>query len=51
MTQARLNHLMVLHVHRVETDALDIHAIARDFVSGHMKIVLHSLDDTNAISF
>ena len=35
MTPARLNHLMVLHVHRVETDALHIHAIARDFVSGH----------------
>ena len=37
MTQSRLNHLMVLHVHRVETDALDIHAIhvASDFVSGH----------------
>ena len=35
MTQARLNHLMVLHAHRVETDALDIHAIASDFVTSH----------------
>ena len=47
MTQGRLNHLMILHVHRVETDALDIHAIASDV----MKIELRSLDDAKTSYF
>lgn len=34
MTQARLNHLMMLHVHKDKTDQLDIACIANDFVSG-----------------
>lgn len=33
MTQERLNHLMVLHVHRESTDAMDLREIANDFVS------------------
>lgn len=40
MTQERLNHLMDLHVHRGETNALDLHAIASDFVSHHKNTVM-----------
>ena len=32
MTQERLNHLMVLHVHKERTDSLDTVAIANDYV-------------------
>ena len=32
MTQARLNHLAILHVHQEMTDAIDVVAIAKDFV-------------------
>lgn len=32
MSQARLNNLMILHVHRQRTDCLDINVIANDFV-------------------
>ena len=34
MTQNRLNHLMVLHVHKERTDSLDLMNIAREFVTG-----------------
>ena len=34
MTQSRLNHLMVLHIHRELTDKLNLTAVANDFVSG-----------------
>ena len=43
MSQARLNHLMVLHYHQDFTDSLDIKLVANDFISAHesrMKIVL-----------
>ena len=33
MTQARLNHLMLLYVHRVETDKIDLVQVANDFIS------------------
>ncbi|XP_062585373.1 zinc finger MYM-type protein 1-like [Saccostrea cucullata] len=33
MSQERLNHLMILHTHREATDALNILAVANDFVS------------------
>lgn len=33
MTQERLNHLLILHIHRDATDALDLCAIGNDFVS------------------
>ena len=33
MTQARLNHLAILHVHQEMTDNIDVVAVARDFVS------------------
>ena len=33
MSQPRLNHLLVLHVHQDLTDSLDLKAIAQDFVS------------------
>ena len=35
MNQARLNHLMLLHVHRDTTDKLDLKACANDFVAGN----------------
>ena len=34
MKQARLNHLMLLHVHKDLTDGLDLLSCANDFVSG-----------------
>ena len=35
MKQARLNHLMLLHVHKEMTDTLDLIACANDFISGN----------------
>ena len=35
MSQLRLNHLLVLHVHQDLTDSLDLKAIAQDFVSAN----------------
>ena len=32
MTQARLNHLMILHYNQVMTDSLDVKAIANEFI-------------------
>ena len=32
--QDRLNHLMILHVHKDRTDALDLKEVANEFVSG-----------------
>ena len=34
MTQSRLNHLMVLYIHRELTDKLNLTTVANDFVSG-----------------
>jgi len=34
MTQKRLNHVMLLHVHKDRTDELDLIDVANDFVSG-----------------
>ncbi len=34
MTQQRLNHLMMLHVHKTSTDSLDLMQVAREFVAG-----------------
>ena len=34
MTQPRLNHLMILHVHKDRTDSLDLVACANEFVAG-----------------
>ena len=34
MTQQRLNSLMVLHVHKEKTDALDLLQVGREFVTG-----------------
>ena len=33
MGQQRLNNLMVLHIHKCETDLLDLHNVANDFVA------------------
>ena len=35
MSQQRLNHLMLLHVHKSRTDALKLVDVANDFISGH----------------
>ena len=37
MTQARLNQLMTMHVHKDRTDALDLNEIANEFVSRNEK--------------
>ena len=34
MTQQHLNHLMLLHVNKEKTDALDLLQVGRDFVAG-----------------
>ena len=34
MSQDRLNHLLVLHVHKELTDSLDMITVANDFVAG-----------------
>ena len=34
MTQERLNHLMILHVHKEATDSMDLDTVANEFVSG-----------------
>ena len=33
MTQKRLNHLIVMHIHKERTDQLDLSSIAKEFVS------------------
>ena len=33
MTQKRLNHLMVMHIHKERTDQLNLSSIAKEFVS------------------
>ena len=35
MSQQRLNHLMLLHVHETQTDSLSIVDVADNFISGH----------------
>jgi len=35
MSQQRLNHLMILHVHQSETDHLDLVQVANDFIDGN----------------
>ena len=34
MSQKRLNHLMLLHVHKNDTDKLDLIDVANDFIDG-----------------
>ena len=35
MTQQRLNHLMLLHVHKSHTDSLNLVDVANDFIAGN----------------
>lgn len=35
MSQARLNHLMVLHYHQDWTDSLDLKEVGNDFISAN----------------
>ena len=37
MSQERLNHLMVLHIHQDEVDKLDLRAIGNEFI-GEMEL-------------
>ena len=34
MTQERLNHLMMMHIHKERTDQLDLKSVLNDFISG-----------------
>ena len=54
MTQQRLNHSMVLHIHQEKTDARDLNSIAKEFAQAnvssdififldHIKIYLHAI--------
>ena len=38
MTQRRLNHLMLLHVHKDKTDNMDLNEISNDFVCNENKL-------------
>ena len=33
MTQSRLNHVMLLHIHKERTDSIDLNAVAKESVS------------------
>ena len=35
MSQQRLNHLMLLHIHKSLTDDLNLVDVANDFIAGH----------------
>ena len=35
MTQQRLNHLMLLHIHKSRTDSLSLVDVANNFICGH----------------
>ena len=41
MTQARLNHVMVLHIHKHLTDSISHTAVLNDFVSANEARKLH----------
>ena len=38
MTQRRLNHLMLLHVHKDKTDNIDLKEISNDFVCNENRL-------------
>ena len=45
MHQNRLNHLMILHVHKYLTDAPDIKSVANEFVAGsEHRLTFFSMD-------
>ena len=46
MKQSRLNHLMILHVHKDATDSLDLIVCANDFIAGneHRRITFGKFD-------
>ena len=35
MSQKRLNHVMILHTHKQQTDDLDLYKIAKEFASAN----------------
>ena len=41
MSQPRLNHVMLLHIHKERTDSLDLVQVARDFISVNNRRALH----------
>ena len=49
MTQKRLNHIMMLHVHKGKTNALDLIDVANNFVSGseHRLSIFGKFQDTD----
>ena len=49
MTQKRLNHLMVLYVHKNLTDSLDLVQVSNEFVSGseHRMTVFGTFDTSD----
>ena len=49
MTQKRLNHVMLLHVHKERTDALSLIDMANDFVSGseHRLSIFGKFEETD----
>ena len=49
MNQVRLNHIMLLHVHKDRTDALDLIEIANQFVDGsdHRMTIFGTFKDTD----
>ena len=49
MSQQRLNHLMILHVHKDKTDELDLKSRLNEFVEG-MSTEVVCLDNINVLS-
>ena len=39
MTQQRLNHCRVLHIHQEKTDTLDLNSIAKEFAQANVSLV------------
>ena len=37
MTQQRLNHCMILHIHQERTDAIDVNSIAKEFAQANQR--------------
>ena len=50
MTQRRLNHLMLLHVHKDKTDNIDLKEISNDFVCNENRLCLDSFNCWDSIN-
>ena len=49
MKQQRLNHVMMMHIHKEQTDALDLIDVGNDFVDGseHRLLIFGKFEHTD----